>query len=153
MAPTVTLAQSAILTAMDFRSGRDTIVMTALDFPSVRYAFEQLAAEARRARRRGAERGRRQHRAGPAARGDRRTHCAGRGLACAFPLGLHHRRRGALRARARHGRGGLARRVPLRGRDPGGREGERRGLPHRRRAQVALRRTRRLLRVRVAHGE
>lgn len=43
MAPTVTLAQSAILTAMDFRSGRDTIVMTALDFPSVRYAFEQLA--------------------------------------------------------------------------------------------------------------
>lgn len=43
MAPTVTLAQSAILTAMDFRSGRDTIVMTALDFPSVRYALEQLA--------------------------------------------------------------------------------------------------------------
>lgn len=43
MAPTVTLAQSAILTAMDFRGPRDTIVMTALDFPSVRYAFEQLA--------------------------------------------------------------------------------------------------------------
>lgn len=43
MAPTVTLAQSAILTAMDFTKGRDTVVMTDLDFPSVRYAFEQLA--------------------------------------------------------------------------------------------------------------
>jgi kynureninase len=43
MAPTVTLAQAAILTAMDFTKGRDTVVMTDLDFPSVRYAFEQLA--------------------------------------------------------------------------------------------------------------
>lgn len=43
MAPTVTLAQAAILSAMDFRSGRDTVVMTALDFPSVRYAIEALA--------------------------------------------------------------------------------------------------------------
>ena len=43
MAPTVTLAQSAILSAMDFTKGRDTVVMTDLDFPSVRYAFEQLA--------------------------------------------------------------------------------------------------------------
>ena len=43
MAPTVTLAQAAILSAMDFRAGRDTVVMTALDFPSVRYAVEQLA--------------------------------------------------------------------------------------------------------------
>jgi kynureninase len=43
MAPTVTLAQSAILSAMDFRGGRDTVVMTALDFPSVRYALEALA--------------------------------------------------------------------------------------------------------------
>jgi len=43
MAPTVTLAQSAILSAMDFRGGRDTVVMTELDFPSVRYAIEQLA--------------------------------------------------------------------------------------------------------------
>lgn len=43
MAPTVTLAQAAILSAMDFRGGRDTVVMTALDFPSVRYALEQLA--------------------------------------------------------------------------------------------------------------
>jgi kynureninase len=43
MVPTVTLAQSAILSAMDFRTGRDTVVMTALDFPSVRYALEALA--------------------------------------------------------------------------------------------------------------
>ena len=43
MAPTVTLAQTAILSAMDFRGGRDTVVMTALDFPSVRYALEALA--------------------------------------------------------------------------------------------------------------
>ena len=43
MAPTVTLAQAAILSAMDFRGGRDTVVMTELDFPSVRYAIEQLA--------------------------------------------------------------------------------------------------------------
>ncbi|MEX2181237.1 MAG: aminotransferase class V-fold PLP-dependent enzyme [Gemmatimonadaceae bacterium] len=43
MAPTVTIAQCAILSAMDFRSGRDTVVMTELDFPSVRYALEALA--------------------------------------------------------------------------------------------------------------
>ena len=42
MAPTVTLAQAAILSAMDLRGGRDTVVMTELDFPSVRYAFERL---------------------------------------------------------------------------------------------------------------
>jgi kynureninase len=44
MTPTVTMAQSAILSAMDFSKGRDTLVMTALDFPSVRYAMEALAA-------------------------------------------------------------------------------------------------------------
>ncbi len=43
MAPTVTLAQAAILSAIDFTKGRDTVVMTDLDFPSVRYAFEELA--------------------------------------------------------------------------------------------------------------
>lgn len=43
MAPTVTLAQAAILSAIDFSAGRDTVVMTELDFPSVRYAIEQLA--------------------------------------------------------------------------------------------------------------
>jgi kynureninase len=43
MAPTVTIAQAAILSSMDFTAGRDTVVMTALDFPSVRYALEALA--------------------------------------------------------------------------------------------------------------
>ncbi len=45
MQPNVTIAQSIVLSAMDFTGGRDTIVMTELDFPSVRYAFEQLAAK------------------------------------------------------------------------------------------------------------
>lgn len=43
MVPTVTQAQAMLLTALDFRDGRDEIVMTALDFPSVRYVTDQLA--------------------------------------------------------------------------------------------------------------
>ena len=43
MAPTVTLAQAAVLTALDYAPPRDTIVMSALDFPSVRYVYDQLA--------------------------------------------------------------------------------------------------------------
>jgi kynureninase len=43
MLPNVTLAQSAVLSAIDFPRGRDEIVMTALDFPSVLYAFGALA--------------------------------------------------------------------------------------------------------------
>lgn len=43
MVPTVTLAQAMILSAIPFTKQRDTVVMTALDFPSVRYAVEQLA--------------------------------------------------------------------------------------------------------------
>ncbi len=43
MVPTVTLAQATILSAIPFTKERDTVVMTALDFPSVRYAVEQLA--------------------------------------------------------------------------------------------------------------
>ncbi len=43
MAPTVSAAQAAILSSLDLRAGRDTIVMSALDFPSVRYVFDQLA--------------------------------------------------------------------------------------------------------------
>lgn len=43
MAPTVTLAMSAILSAMDFPSHKNEVVMTALDFPSVRYAYDALA--------------------------------------------------------------------------------------------------------------
>ncbi len=42
MMPNVSLAQSAVVSAMDFSGGRDTIVMTSLDFPSVRYAVEKL---------------------------------------------------------------------------------------------------------------
>src|SRR5687768_6101194 len=43
MLPNVTMGQSAVLSAMDFTAPRDTIVMTELDFPSVRYACEALA--------------------------------------------------------------------------------------------------------------
>jgi kynureninase len=43
MMPNVSLAQSTVVSAMDFTGGRDTIVMTSLDFPSVRYAVEKLA--------------------------------------------------------------------------------------------------------------
>ena len=43
MVPNVTIAQTAVLTAMDYTAPRDTIVMTALDFPSVRYVYDQLA--------------------------------------------------------------------------------------------------------------
>ena len=43
MIPSVTMAASVVLSALDFAAPRDTIVMTALDFPSVRYAHEGLA--------------------------------------------------------------------------------------------------------------
>lgn len=42
MQPNVSIAQSIVLSAMDFGGDRDTVVMTELDFPSVRYAYEQL---------------------------------------------------------------------------------------------------------------
>jgi kynureninase len=45
MVPNVTAAQALILSALDFRGRRDTIVMTALDFPSVRYVTDALAAK------------------------------------------------------------------------------------------------------------
>jgi kynureninase len=41
--PTVTQAMSSILSAIDFPPERNEIVMTALDFPSVRYAYDALA--------------------------------------------------------------------------------------------------------------
>lgn len=44
MTPTVTLAHAAVVSALPYDGGRDTIVMTALDFPSVRYAVEAVAA-------------------------------------------------------------------------------------------------------------
>ncbi|MDP9177653.1 MAG: hypothetical protein M3O61_08240 [Gemmatimonadota bacterium] len=43
MMPNVSIAQSAVASAMDFSGERNTIVMTALDFPSVLYAYHALA--------------------------------------------------------------------------------------------------------------
>src|SRR5512143_3343175 len=42
MLPNVTIAQTAVLSAMDYSAGRDTIIMTELDFPSVRYVYDEL---------------------------------------------------------------------------------------------------------------
>ncbi|HEX5437641.1 MAG TPA: aminotransferase class V-fold PLP-dependent enzyme [Gemmatimonadaceae bacterium] len=42
MFPNVSLAQAAIASAVDYAPPRDTVVMTALDFPSVRYVYEGL---------------------------------------------------------------------------------------------------------------
>lgn len=43
MQPNVTLAQSIVVSSLDFSGEKDTIVMTELDFPSVRYAYDALA--------------------------------------------------------------------------------------------------------------
>lgn len=43
MVPNVTLAQATVLSAIDYRPPRNRIVMTALDFPSVRYVYDGLA--------------------------------------------------------------------------------------------------------------
>ena len=43
MMPNVTIAQSAVVSSVDFSGPRDTIVMTALDFPSVLYMYNELA--------------------------------------------------------------------------------------------------------------
>lgn len=43
MMPTVTQAMSAVLSALDYPAERNRVVMTALDFPSVRYAYDALA--------------------------------------------------------------------------------------------------------------
>ncbi|HVZ48295.1 MAG TPA: aminotransferase class V-fold PLP-dependent enzyme [Gemmatimonadaceae bacterium] len=43
MMPNVTGAQAVVLSALDYAPPRDTIVMTALDFPSVRYVYDHLA--------------------------------------------------------------------------------------------------------------
>jgi kynureninase len=42
MVPNVTFAQSVVLSSLDFSGDRDTVVMTELDFPSVRYACQEL---------------------------------------------------------------------------------------------------------------
>ena len=43
MVPTVSMAQAQVLSALDYGDGRDTIVMSELDFPSVRYVYDSLA--------------------------------------------------------------------------------------------------------------
>lgn len=43
MLPNVTLAQATVLSALDYAPPRDEIVMTAHDFPSVRYMYQGLA--------------------------------------------------------------------------------------------------------------
>jgi kynureninase len=44
MVPNVSMAQAQVLSALEYSAPRDTIVMTALDFPSVRYVYDALAA-------------------------------------------------------------------------------------------------------------
>ena len=43
MMPNVSNAQAAVLSALDYTPPRDTIVMSGLDFPSVRYVYDELA--------------------------------------------------------------------------------------------------------------
>jgi kynureninase len=43
MMPNVSNAQATVLSALDYSKPRDTIVMTDMDFPSVRYVYDHLA--------------------------------------------------------------------------------------------------------------
>lgn len=43
MMPNVTTAQASVLSSLDYSAPRNRIVMTALDFPSVRYVYDGLA--------------------------------------------------------------------------------------------------------------
>jgi kynureninase len=43
MVPNVSIAQAALVSALDYGGGRDAIVTTALDFPSMRYIHDGLA--------------------------------------------------------------------------------------------------------------
>ena len=43
MVPNVTIAQATVLSALDYPATRNRIVMTGLDFPSVRYMYDGLA--------------------------------------------------------------------------------------------------------------
>ena len=44
MVPTVSMAQAQVISSLEYTGPRDTIVMSELDFPSVRYVYDQLAA-------------------------------------------------------------------------------------------------------------
>ncbi len=46
MMPNVTQAQASVLSSLDFSGARNRIVMTALDFPSVRYMYDAMASRA-----------------------------------------------------------------------------------------------------------
>ena len=43
MMPNVSIAQATVLSALDYTPPRDAVVMTGLDFPSVRYVYDNLA--------------------------------------------------------------------------------------------------------------
>lgn len=43
MVPTVTHAMSLVMSSLDYSGSRNEVVMTALDFPSVRYAYDAMA--------------------------------------------------------------------------------------------------------------
>ena len=43
MVPNVSIAQAVVMSALDYAPARNRIVMTELDFPSVRYVYDQLA--------------------------------------------------------------------------------------------------------------
>ena len=43
MVPNVSIGQAVVMSALDYAAPRDRIVMTELDFPSVRYVYDQLA--------------------------------------------------------------------------------------------------------------
>ena len=43
MVPNVTIGQATVLSSLEYTAPRDTIVMTELDFPSVRYVYDRLA--------------------------------------------------------------------------------------------------------------
>lgn len=43
MMPNVTMAQASVLSSLEYSEPRNRIVMTALDFPSVRYVYDRLA--------------------------------------------------------------------------------------------------------------
>lgn len=43
MIPNVTMAQATVLSALEYTAPRNRIVMTSLDFPSVRYVYDSLA--------------------------------------------------------------------------------------------------------------
>ena len=124
MMPNVTIAQTAVLSSIDFSKERDTVVMTELDFPSVRYAYAEMAQRlgARvvvvRIRRRSHDRPRQ------AARRNRREDAPRGRLARPLPQRLSNGCGRDLPARARGGRARLARLLSRRRDRPGRRETE-----------------------------